>query len=177
MYPTTPQSAAGTRWIEAFYQPEQIPGMSNCGRRIAEDVKIMSHALETWERGTALMRKMLEKVPESKRANAEKMVGVGDFCGHAIRTMVHVKRWWMLNKRLEIEYDLVKANALLDEMLDLIEAEERNVTETIPLTEADSRLGWEPSMDYVGGTWHLKWKLYQLDNLKTKIIPAYRTSI
>ena len=177
VYPTTPQSAAGTRWIEAFYQPEQIPGMSNCGRRIAEDVKIMSHALETWERGTALMRKMLEKVPESKRANAEKMVGVGDFCGHAIRTMVHVKRWWMLNKRLEIEYDLVKANALLDEMLELIEAEERNVTETIPLTEADSRLGWEPSMDYVGGTWHLKWKLYQLDNLKTKIIPAYRTSI
>ena len=90
--------------------------------------------------------------------------------------MVHVKRWWILNKRLELEYDPEKANALLDEMLELIEAEEQNVTETIPLTEADSRLGWEPSMDYIGGTWHLKWKLYQLNELKEKTIPAYRES-
>ena len=54
---------------------------------------------------------MLNKVPESKRRIAEKIVGVGDFCGHAIRTMVHVKRWWLLNKHLEIEYDQAKANA------------------------------------------------------------------
>ena len=174
VYPTTPQSTAGARWIHPFYQPEQIPGMSHCGRRIAEDVKIMGAASEIWERGTAVMRKMLEKVPDSKRSHAEKMVGVGDFCGHAIRTMVHVKRWWLLNRRLEIEYDPEKANALLDGMLALIDAEIRNVTATIPLTEADSRLGWEPSMDYVGGTWHLKWKLYQLNNLKEHTIPAYR---
>jgi len=176
-YPTTPQSAAGARWIHPFYQPEQIPGMSNCGRRIAEDVKIMTHALDIWERGTAVMRKMLDKVPESKRVQAEKVVGVGDFCGHAIRTMVHVKRWWLLNKRLEIEYDPECANALLDEMLELIEAETANVKATIPLTEADSRLGWEPSMDYVGATWHLNWKLYLLNNLKEHTIPAYRETL
>ncbi|MBQ6473871.1 MAG: hypothetical protein IJJ33_17925 [Victivallales bacterium] len=176
-YPTTPQSAAGARWIHPFYQPEQVPGMSHCGRRIVEDIQIMTHALDIWERGTAVMRKMLGKVPESKRRNAEKMIGVGEFCGHAIRTMVHVKRWWLLNKKLEIEYDSRTANALLDEMLALIEAETQNVTETIPLTEADSRLGWESSMDYVGGTWHLQWKLYLLDNLKEHAIPAYRKTV
>ena len=80
----------------------------------------------------------------------------------------------MLNKQLEMEYDSTKANGLLDEMLKLIEAETENVKKTIPLTEADSRLGWEPSMDYVGGTWHLKWKLYQLNDLKEHMIPAYR---
>ena len=137
----------------------------------------MAKALALWEYGTAIMRKMLEKVPEAKRVQAEKTVGIGDFCGHAIRTMVHVKRWWLLNKRLEIEYDSGNANALLDEMLELIEAETENVTGTIPLTEADSRLGWEPSMDYVGGTWHLRWKLYQLDNLKKNTIPAFRKTL
>ena len=177
VYPSSPASPVGSRWIHPVYQPEQVPGMSYCGRRIAEDAKIMGAASEIWEHGTAVMRKMLEKVPESKRANAEKTVGVGIFCGHAIRTMVHVKRWWLLNKRLEIEYDPAKANALLDEMLELIEAEIRNVTETIPLTDADSRLGWEPSMDYIGGTWHLKWKLYQLNNLKEHTIPAYRKTV
>ncbi|MBE6374780.1 MAG: hypothetical protein E7055_22280 [Lentisphaerae bacterium] len=176
-YPTTPQSAAGARWIHAFYQPEQIPGMSHCGLRIPEDVKIMTHALDIWEKGTVIMRRMLEKVPESKRRNAEKIIGVGDFCGHAIRTMVHVKRWWLLNKKLEIESDSARANALLDEMLELIEVETANVKAAIPLTEADSRLGWEPSMDYVGGTWHLNWKLYLLNNLKEYTIPAYRETL
>ena len=123
------------------------------------------------------MREMLNKVPESKRRIAEKIVGVGDFCGHAIRTMVHVKRWWLLNKRLELEYDPKRAHALLDEMLELIEAETANVKAAIPLTEADSRLGWEPSMDYIGGTWHLKWKLCQLDNLKNQVIPEYRKTL
>ncbi|MBP5640470.1 MAG: hypothetical protein J6X55_13380 [Victivallales bacterium] len=176
-YPTTSASTVGARWLHAFYQPEHIPGMSNCGRRIAEDVKIMTHALEIWEQGTAVMRKMLEKVEDSKRSDAEKNIGVGDYCGHAIRTMVHVKRWWLLNKHLEIETESDEANHLLDEMLELIDDEIKNVTETIPLTEADSRLGWEPSMDYIGGTWHLQWKLYQLNNLKEHVIPAYRESL
>ena len=57
------------------------------------------------------------------------------------------------------------------------EAEIQNVNATIPLTEADSRLGWEPSLDYIAGTWHLKWKLYQLNNLKEQVIPEYRKTI
>ena len=35
-----------------------------------EDVKIMGAASEIWEHGTALMRKMLAEVPESKRFSA-----------------------------------------------------------------------------------------------------------
>ncbi len=31
--------------------------------------------------------------------------------------------------------------------------------------------------DYVGGTWHLNWKLYQLNNLKVHTIPAYRETL
>ncbi len=176
-YPTTAASPVGARWIHPVYQPEHIPGMSNCGRRIREDIKIMTHASALWEQGTACMRKMLTAVPENKRSDAGKMVGVGDFCGHAIKTMLHVKRWWLLNRQLEIEYDPLKAHAILDEMLQLIEAETRNVKETIPLTDADSRLGWEPSMDYVGSSWHLQWKLFQLKELKENTIPAYRETL
>ena len=91
--------------------------------------------------------------------------------------MVHVKRWWLLNKKLEIESDSARANVLLDEMLELIEAETANVKAAIPLTEADSRLGWEPSMDYVGGAWHLNWKLYLLNNLKEHTVPACRETL
>ena len=52
-----------------------------------------------------------------------------------------------------------------------------NVRETLPLVDADSRLGWEPSMDYMADREHLEWKLRQLDNLLNKTLPAYRRTI
>ena len=88
VYPTTPQSTVGARWVEPFYQPEHVPGMTNCGRRIAEDVKIMGAASEIWAQGTAVMRKMLAVVPESKRLHAEKMVS-------AISAVIPYGQWCM----------------------------------------------------------------------------------
>ena len=48
-----------------------------------------------------------------------------------------------------------------NEMIALAEAEIRNAEATIPLVEADSRLGWEPSMEYIGDARHLRWKIKQ----------------
>ena len=62
-------------------------------------------------------------------------------------------------------------------MIALIDDERKNVEETIPLTEYDSRLGWEPSMDYICDPAHLRWKLRQLDNLKNNTLRIYRKSI
>ena len=44
----------------------------------------------------------------------------------------------------------------------LLLAEKKNVENTIPLVQMDSRLGWEPSMEYMTDEWHLEWKLRQL---------------
>lgn len=176
-YPTPPQSPVGDRWVHIFYRPEHIYEMSNCGRRIPEDIQIMSNALKDWKKGCAAMDKALAKVPAEKLENASKLAGVGKFCTHTIRTMIHIKEWWLLNKKLEIEYDFRKAGKLLDEMVALLEDEYKNVEETIPLVEADSRLGWEPSMDYIGDAWHLRWKLRQVKNLLENTLPKYRLSL
>ena len=61
--------------------------------------------------------------------------------------------------------------------LDAIEAiayaEIKNAEDTIPSVEADSRLGWEPSMEYVCDKWHLEWKIRQV-NAALREIAAYR---
>ena len=119
----------------------------------------------------------LAAVPEKKRRGAELQAGVGRFFWHTLRTMTGIKKWWLLNKRLELESDFGRANALLDEMEMLIREEAENVRETLPLVDADSRLGWEPSMDYMADREHLEWKLRQLDNLLNKTLPAYRRTI
>lgn len=116
-------------------------------------------------------------MPEKKRRGAELQAGVGRFFWHTLRTMTGIKKWWLLNKRLELESDFGRANALLDEMEMLIREEAENVRETLPLVDADSRLGWEPSMDYMADREHLEWKLRQLDNLLNKTLPAYRRTI
>ena len=51
------------------------------------------------------------------------------------------------------------------------------VEDTIPLVEADSRLGWEPSMLYMTDKWHLEWKLRQLDYVQNHELVTCRRCI
>ena len=58
-------------------------------------------------------------------------------------------------------------------MEEILLSEKKNVLDTIPLVKLDSRLGWEPSMEYVCDKWHLEWKIRQLKSALTEIA-AYR---
>jgi hypothetical protein len=176
-FPSNPNAHFGASILYPLYNPEHIYGHTACGRRVREDIKIMSNALEIWLEGDKLMDKALAETPARKKEIADKIIGVGKFFGHGLRTMIHVKRWWLLNKQLEIEYDFDKAGKIMDEMREIILSEMENVKETIPLVEADSRLGWEPSMEYMADKWHLEWKLRQLDNLLNHTMVAYRSTL
>ncbi|NLF18414.1 MAG: hypothetical protein GX595_14350 [Lentisphaerae bacterium] len=67
--------------------------------------------------------------------------------------------------------------AALDAMTALAQAEIANAREAIPLVEADSRLGWEPSMEYMTDREHLEWKIRQVYQVIDEAIPAYRRSL
>ena len=56
-------------------------------------------------------------------------------------------------------------------MVELGEAEIKNAEQTIPLVQADSRLGWEPSMEYIGSEYHLRWKIRQVRQVLDNEIP------
>ena len=79
--------------------------------------------------------------------------------------------------RLEIEADFDKAHAIMDELDKIVENEYANALRALPVAEKDSRLGWEPRMEYVGDADHIRWKLNQLDALREKTMPAYRKSL
>ena len=63
------------------------------------------------------------------------------------------------------------SNASLRE---LAKKEIDNAEATIPLVEMDSRLGWEPSMEYMTDKAHLEWKIRQVRNVLKNEIPQYR---
>lgn len=176
-YPAPPESLVGSRWITPNYYPEHIYNMSFSGRKLPEDIKIISAALDIWEEGNKIMLDALKKVPAEKLERASKAVGVGVYCSCAIHTMLNTKKWYLLNRKLEIEYDFAAAEKMVDELEAIIADEEINVQRALPLLEADSRLGWEPSMDYIGSAWHIRRKLHHLSVLKERTLPAYRKTL
>ena len=176
-FPTLPQSPVGAAWFNVFYQPEHIRSMTNCGRRLPEEIKLLRKLLTLWEKGNKAMEEALELVPESKYPGALKEAGIGFFCGNTLRTLLHTKEWFILNTKLEVEYDFRKAARIVDQLEEITVREYENVVKTLPLAERDSRLGWEPSMDYICDPWHLEWKKKQLEQLQKYTLPAYRKTL
>lgn len=66
--------------------------------------------------------------------------------------------------------------AILDQLEELAQQEIANTKDAIPLVSADSRLGWEPSMEYVCDPWHLEWKLKQMESMLREI-STYRSMV
>ncbi len=177
-YPMTPLNSFGARLIHPAYFPEMVFGGTACGRMMHEDIRhLETKVLPLWEKGEALMEEALASVPEFKKRNAEKILGVGKFFGAALRTMLHTKRWFILNRRIEIEPDLERALEMIGDMKKIIAAELENVKAVLPYADNDSALGWEPRMDYVGGAWHLRWKIRQLENLRDNTLNAYAQTL
>ena len=50
-------------------------------------------------------------------------------------------------------------------VLEWAKKEYANAKAALPLVEADSRLGWEPSMEYMGGPEQIRWKLARMEKL------------
>ena len=59
-------------------------------------------------------------------------------------------------------------------MESLLKKEQKNVLGTLKLVRKDSSLGFEPSMEYIGGEAGILWKLKHLDFVMEHEVPAYR---
>ena len=55
---------------------------------------------------------------------------------------------------------------LLGKIESLVNEEILNAQNTIPLVEKDSRLGWEPRMEYKTDRRHIEWKIRHMSRLK-----------
>jgi hypothetical protein len=105
------------------------------------------------------------------------MANLGRFIAHSIQTTINVKKWWLLKNRALVEEDPATASSLLDHLVQVGEDELANAEAAIPVVEADSRLGWEPTMEYLGDAEHIRWKIAHLRHALDHEIPAYRASL
>ncbi|OQA82012.1 MAG: hypothetical protein BWY31_03466 [Lentisphaerae bacterium ADurb.Bin242] len=175
-FPTLPQSYRGANIIKTLYHPYENDSQSPGPIRYPIEIRELQTMLSEWENGLVLLENALESMEKSKRPDGERLYALGKFIRNAIRTTVGIKKWWLANMHLQVASNPETMLSRLEEIESLADAEIANVKDTIPCVELDSRLGWEPRMEYVCDKWHLEWKLRQMQIAKQEL-SAYRKMI
>ena len=134
-----------------------------------------ANCLEKLEQKFAEARAILEEIAQQltgwQKNECLRLCNMIHYMEHTTRTTIHVKRWNVLRGKCNAETDSQKLLELHKQMIDLGEAEIKNAEDTIPLVRADSRLGWEPTMEYIGSEYHLRWKIRQVRQVLDYEIP------
>jgi len=90
-----------------------------------------------------------------------RLINLGEYIRCNLRTIIHVKHWFILRQQLSVEQDRQKLDELVTAMSALLDKEIENAQKAIPLAEVDSRLGWEPCLEYQADADHIRWKIKQ----------------
>lgn len=181
--PYTWHAMFGAEIVIPDYRPHEGPRQSLGAARFPVEIRTLLHMAARWEKGVKQLEDALEVTPAGQprqarqRARLEELINLGRFVLRCIFTTVHLKQWWLLKQELQSEADPDKANAILDRMAVLAQEEIANAQETIPLVEKDSRLGFEPSMEYMGDRVHLEWKIAVVQRVIDHEIPEQRKSL
>ena len=145
------------------------------------DIERFEKMLEQYRQGADILEEILPTVEESKRSDAKRMLCLARFIQYTIVTTLNTKKWHILKGRLGVKiissgtyrmpdavyFDeevfralpIAERDAIIHEMVAIAEDELENARRTIPLVTFDSRLGYEPSMEYMCDPAHLQWKI------------------
>ena len=169
-FPTAPHAHFGHCIIKTLYTPYENENQTPGFLRYPAELRALHRMLKLWQEGLDAVQP-LKGTPEGDRLEA-----LGHFIRNSIRTTIHIKQWWQLNMKMQTCATREEALAVLDEIEALAKVEIKNARDTIPAVETDSRLGWEPSMEYVTDRWHLEWKIRQVESALREIA-TYRACL
>lgn len=175
-FPTAPHAHFGYQIIKTLYMPYENANQSPGPLRYPSEIRELEKMLSMWEEGLSCLKAALPLIPENRKQNGELLYALGKFIRNSIRTTLHMKNWWILNMKLQIPSDRKTMLSILDQIEALALEEIANVKDTFDAVRTDSRLGWEPSMEYVCDEWHLEWKLRQMESMLGETA-AYRKMI
>ena len=167
--PSAPHAMFGNAIYFGVYSPDMDGKNSLPGVRIFDEIRSVEKMEALIDQGVRL----LEEVKSPDEA-LWKLINLSKFIRNSCRTVLHVKKHYIFKQELSIAGSREKAKEIIDGIEKLVLAEKENVLDTLPLVQADSRLGWEPSMEYTTDEKGLRWKLRQLDYELTVKLPTYR---
>lgn len=167
--PNRPHAMFGNDVYFGKYTVDNEGRNSLSGVRIFDELKAVKKVESLMDKGIAVLNDI-----ENKNDALERLILLAIFIRNSCRTVINVKEHYILKQKLTIAGTRKAAEEIINELEKVIKKERENVLGTIPVVELDSRLGWEPSMDYTTDKKGLEWKLCQLDYELNFKIPTYR---
>lgn len=140
--------------------------------RVPEEIKSLQQMKDLFARGLD----ELEQI-ENKNENLLYLINQGYFILHSIITGIHAKQWYCLKCDAKAERNREKLLRIVEKLEQLLKDELENARDTIPYVKRDSRLGWEPSMEYLGDEWHIRWKIRHGEYVLNTELARWRASV
>ena len=167
--PADPNSMFGNRiWYPKYLVNNNGHWMSTVSPlsiRIREEAKSFAKMVEGMESGIAKLRTVT-----NPNAKLTRLMGLAQFISNSVKTAIAAKEIHLLDVELQFTSDIERQEKILDEMVEILKRDRENALATIPIVEADSAIGYEPSMHYMCDKEHLEWKIRHTDYvLKTEI--------
>ena len=135
--------------------------------RCLEKMRIMQkEAREKLE----LIAQRLEGV---RKTDCLRLCNIIHFMENTATTAIHCKQWAKRRWKLFVLTDREELMQCIEEMTAIAKEEIQNAEATIPLVQYDSRLGWEPSMEYLGDEAHIRWKIKQVNYVLENELPTF----
>ncbi len=154
------------------YKPSHYYYQTLEGIRVPHEIERLTEMSNLLLKGI----EMLEEI-ENKNDKLLKLINLGKFLWRTVLTGIRSKQWFLYKSQIRVENDREKLAKLFDDMETLLRDEIKNAEETIPLVEADSHLGFEPSMLYMTDRRHLEWKIRQVNYVLDSELPKFRRNI
>lgn len=150
----------------SLYRTQPLPA------RILQECASLEKMLDCMEKGVELLY-----AAPVRNEELDRLTNLCHFIRNCVKTGLNAKRWSVLLAKSNATFTVEGLAEIYDEMDALIEQERAVVQDTFPLVEADSRLGWEPSMLYMTDRRHLEWKLRQLEYVQDCELANYRNCL
>ena len=146
-------------------------GLTDPAERLQLDgaIRVIGSCAKRMLQGAEMLTALLPTLPQSKRDEAARVAGVAAFIGRTLLTTHHVKRWY--KEKMAILHHEGDLQAHINALRTIGALETENARATLPLVDADSRLGFEPSMGYIGDRPHLEWKIAVMEKILREELP------
>lgn len=167
--PSVPYAHFGMRICRTLYPPKNYHHSSFSSVRIVDELKAFEEMYSLMAEGVAILQAIAHKTEELERLTA-----LGSYIAATAKTTVNVKRWNIKKTKLYGETDREKALTIIEEMQDIASDEIENAKNILWAAEADSCLGWEPSMEYLGDAEHIRWKIEQVKRIRDARLEEFK---
>jgi len=185
--PAPEHATAKSGWYTAEYRNTDRGRSSIFAIRIHEELKRAQKALQLFKEGVTI----LEQVAENQKSDdnsieqrlpyqqeeLEYLLNLGRYICCCEQTLIHTKEWYIRACKLRTETDPELLNQYLDELENIAHGEIKNAKDSIPFLELDSRLGWEPSMEYIGSPDRILWKEKIMHYILNGELKFYRNAL